>query len=89
MNTWKRNIVGRVVVACRFLGTELDGTATNKRKYVDRQQAHSLVADILYGVCCDHPDNDNREEDMLEAEEKLILLEKLVKKDYPDIWGNL
>ena len=81
-------MLSRTNEACNALGGHLDGTATNRTKYVDRQRAHLLVARILFGVCGDSKENDYREQDTEDAEEALTELESLVTKVYPDIHGN-
>ena len=88
MNKWQLGILSRLNIACNALGGELDGTATNRRKYIDRQRAHMLTSTIILGVCGDDKRNDYREQDMEEAEEALVKLEALVTQVYPDIHGN-
>lgn len=84
-----RRILSELQSICNSLGSTLDYTATHESKLKDRQRAHSLVADVLYGVLVDDPENDYREEDMQKAEKSLMELKQLQKKTYTDRQGYI
>lgn len=74
---------------CDWMGSTLDGTATNTMKFIDRQRAHRLVYKVIYGILSDDPENDNREDNMNDAVEALEQMKRLSKKEYPDKHDNL
>lgn len=69
---------------CNELGSPLDGTATNNVKYIDRQKAHMLVSNAIYGILCDDPENEYQDEDVEGAKKCIDILTALSKRVYPD-----
>ena len=88
MTQKQRQILRELMLVCDHLGHSLDGTATTVSKYIDRQRAHRLVSDVIYGMFGDSKENDNREEDVESAEECLKKLQELANKQYPDRNGK-
>jgi hypothetical protein len=82
-----REILSQLMSACNSLGGSLDRTATHESKLWDRQRAHMLVSNVLFGVLTDHPDNDCRFDDMRKAIDSLNELNSLVTKTYTDRIG--
>lgn len=78
-----RKILDRLRIACQELSSHLDLTAVHPLKLKDRQEAHGLVARVIYGVLVDHPDNPYQDEDMKIAMEAMEELERLPAKEYP------
>lgn len=89
MKNKHRKILSELCGHCNSIGGELDGTSTHESKYKDRQRAHMLVYKVLYGVLTDHPDNEDAEENISDAETALSEIQLLTKKIYPDRKGNL
>ena len=89
MLKYHRKILSELQSLCNSLGATLDYTATHESKLKDRQRAHVLVSDVLYGVLVDHPDNDHRSEDLDKAYKALEKLKDLTKKTYTDRQGYL
>ena len=89
MLKYHRKILAELQSLCNSLGATLDYTATHESKLKDRQKAHSLVSDVLFGVLVDHPDNDHRSEDLDKAYNALEKLKELTKKTYTDRQGYL
>lgn len=83
-----REALIRIMNACHDMGTTLDGTATVKRKYIDRQRAHTHVYKAIYSILCDHPDNEYKEQDLETLQKSIEALEAIAQKRYPDIHGN-
>lgn len=88
MNKKHRVILADLQWICNSIGGKLDRTSTSEEKLWDRQKAHMLVSDVLYGVLCDYPNNEDRIDDLKSAEKALKQLKELVKKVYPDRIGN-
>lgn len=84
MTKKQRNLLSRTMSACNDLGGNLDYSSTNIVKLMDRQKAHMLVYNVIYGVFGDDPQNDQRFYDLEMAETNLIELEQLRGKSYPD-----
>ena len=89
MTKRQREMLAKLCEVCNQLGVELDGTATNTRKYIDRQMALMNVHTVLYGVLCDEAENDFREVDVERGNKALLELSELIKKTYPDKNGYL
>lgn len=89
MNKKHRKILAELQSVCNSLGSTLDYTATHVSKLKDRQRAHALVSDVLFGVLVDHPENDYKEDDMRKAEIALVELRKLERKTYTDSSGYI
>lgn len=85
----QREILAELSELCNQLGVELDGTATNVRKYIDRQMALMDVHKIIYGVLCDDSENEFRDEDVADAYKSLETLREIKSKIYPDRNGYL
>lgn len=85
----QREILAELSELCNQLGVELDGTATSVRKYIDRQLSLMDVHTIIYGVLCDDPENEFREEDVARCYEALQSLRDTKAKIYPDKNGYL
>lgn len=84
MNKYHRTILSELASICNQLGGSLDYTSTHESKLKDRQRAHMLVQHVVFGVLVDHPENENRKEDLSKAYESLEELKALAKKTYPD-----
>lgn len=85
----QRDLLARLMSVSNGLGGCLDGTATNIRKYIDRQEAHALVYKVIYGVFGDDKENPYRQEDIDNALEAIRELEVLELKIYPDKTGHV
>jgi hypothetical protein len=88
MNKRQRKILSECCSLCNDLGSPLDGSATNVRKYIDRQMAHMEVYQILYGALVDDPENDQRDFDFDLAEKALVRLKEIAGRQYKDRNGN-
>ena len=88
MKKKQRKMLAQLCELCNQLGSDLDGTATNNKKYIERQKAHMLVYKVIYGVLVDETENPNRNYDINIAMGALTDLEVLTKKVYPDRNGN-
>lgn len=84
MTTKERKLLQRLMIVCNKLGCSVDLTAVNTFKLYDRQRAHELVSNVLYGILVQHSENEYAEEDMNKALYSLEKLESLVDKEYPD-----
>lgn len=84
----QREMLAELSSICNSLGNDLDASATNVRKYIDRQEAHRHVYKITYGICVDEPENDFREENIADAEQSLIALKEIANRKYKDRNGN-
>lgn len=80
----QRKLLSELSDICNQLGSPLDGTATNNVKYIDRQRSLMLVHKVIYGVVCDDPENEYREQDYSVAVLAMDMLKELNKKLYPD-----
>ena len=80
----ERKILQKLMCICNKLGGKVDLTAVSTMKLYDRQQAHMLISNVLYGILAQHPDNEYNKEDIDKAIDSLNKLEKLVEKEYPD-----
>lgn len=89
MNKSERALLQRLMIVCNKLGSAVDRTAVSERKLYERQQAHMLVSNILYGILAQHPDNEYSEEDMNKAIKCMEQMECLADKEYPDRNGNV
>lgn len=82
-----RTMLNELMNICNSLGGTLDSTATSESKFIDRQRAHMLVSDVIYGILADHKNNENASEDFNAAIESLEKLKLLKNKIYPDRRG--
>lgn len=85
----QRKLLSELSKICNELGSPLDGTATNNVKYIDRQRSLMLVHHVIYGVLCDEPENEYRDDDFEKAVKSLEKLHELNKRVYPDKNGNI
>lgn len=84
MKSKQRKFLSELSDYCNKLGATLDATATNSRKYIDRQEALMKAYKVIYAVLTDHPDNDQSWLDYEQAEVALRELKELSNKVYPD-----
>lgn len=80
----QRKLLAELSQTCNELGSPLDGTATNNVKYIDRQRSLMLVHKVIYGVICDDPENEYRDEDFNLAVSSMAKLKQLNARIYPD-----
>ena len=83
----QREMLAELCQTCNKLGAVLDPTATNPKKYQDRQVAHIDVYRVLYAVLCDDPENDLREDNINDGYESLINLKEILNRQYGDRTG--
>lgn len=90
MTKKQRDLLRRLMVVTNDMGGSLDNTSTSIRKYIERQESLMKVSNVIYyGIFLDDAKNENRINDLAEAERLISELEILSKKTYPDRQGYL
>lgn len=84
ISKYQRKVLAEVISISNDLGGQLDYTATNPMKLIDRQQAHSIVSNVLYCLMCDNTENPQRDIDLESLEEDLKKLVEIRDRNYGD-----
>lgn len=83
----QRQMLSKLCELTNKLGSPLDYTATSYLKLQAVQKSYMDTWKVLYGVLCDDPENDFREQDVKTAQEALDKIIELTKTVYPDRAG--